>query len=260
MTYDVLARADRARRRRLRRIALVAGAVALLVTAAILAPRPGRPGSPHTHSPSPAAGAGTPVPATTSGGQPDAGTAAPLPADLSTATVAGVTVAESAQAGPHRAAGGLATGFSHDRAGAVLAAVNLLVRVTPQVGSAVFGPTLRTQVCGPNATAFADQIESQYQQLCAQAGVAPGGPVGSLAATFVGYQIRLYSDTTVLLAVLTEANQANGAPLYLATVVQLAWTGGDWTLVAPSGGVWDQSVTEVAVGDVGTFNPFTAGR
>lgn len=258
MTYDVLARAGRAQRRRLRTLALAGGAVALLVTAGVLAVRPAHPGTPQTHPSS--TGTATAVPSTAVAGQPDPGTSAPLPADLSATQMFGVAVPTSAVAGPHHAVGGSAGGFSRDRGGAVIAAVNLLLRVTPQVGSTVFIPTLATQVSGPNAAALRDQIAVQYQQLCAQAGVAPGGPVGTLTAMFVGYQIRLYSDTTVLLAVLTGADRPGAEPLYIATVVQLAWVIGDWTLVAPAGGVWDQSVTEIAAADIGAFNPFTAGR
>jgi len=65
---------------------------------------------------------------------------------------------------------------------------------------------------------------------------------------------------TALLSVLTEAQQPGAAPLYAASVIQLAWVRGDWTLVAPTGGVWDQSISRVDATDIGAFNPFTTGR
>jgi hypothetical protein len=76
----------------------------------------------------------------------------------------------------------------------------------------------------------------------------------------VGYQIQLYSEATALLTVLTEAARAGQAPLYAASVIQLSWVNGDWTLVAPTGGVWDQSISQIAAADVTTFNPFASGR
>ena len=51
----------------------------------------------------------------------------------------------SAATGPRQTVGGLARGFAHTQAGAVVAAVHLLVRTTAQVGPAVFDPTLPTR-------------------------------------------------------------------------------------------------------------------
>lgn len=260
MTYDVIARAGRSRRRRrLRAIGLAGGVAALIACVGLLVlhptptASPARSGSAATSPPM--AGA-----TNTATAQPDPGTTAPMPSDLAWAHVSGVAIPVSAAAGPYHQTSGLAAGFSHDRAGAVLAATHLLLRLTPQVGPAVFGPTLRTQVSGPNTAALTEQVNAQYRQLCTQAGVAPGGPVGDLTATYVGYTIQLYSDTTALLTVLTDAPRTGQPPLYIASVVQLAWVDGDWTLVAPAGGIWDQSITQVAATDVATYNPFTAGR
>jgi hypothetical protein len=261
MTYDVIARAGRSRRRRrLRTLVLAGGVAALIACVSVLALRPTPPTTAQPRSGVAAVASSPTIPAATSSAQPDPGTTGPMPADLAWTHVSGVAVPVSGSDGPDHQVSGLASGFSHDRAGAVLAATNLLLRLTPQVGPAVFAPTLRTQVSGPNTAALTEQVNAQYRQLCAQAGVAPGGPVGGLTATYVGYTIQLYSDATVLLTVLTEAARAGQAPLYIASVIQLAWVDRDWALVAPTGGVWDQSITEVAAADIGTFNPFTAGR
>ncbi|XVU24289.1 hypothetical protein ACQPZJ_44850 [Actinoplanes sp. CA-054009] len=262
MTYDVLTRAHRAKRRRLIRTVLLIVSVVILVVggflmAADLSSHDDR--SPDLVGPSLPGGDAAPS-STASGGRRDAGSAAALPADLTWNQIAGVSIPVSAQAGPHTSSSGLAYGFTRDRAGAVLAAVNLVVRVTPQVGPAVFDATLRAQVVGPYAAALREQLNQQYQQLCTQAGVASGPPVGRLPAALRGYRIDLYNDTTVLMRVMTEADRPGAAPLYAAAVVQLAWTGDDWALVAPTGGVWDQSITEVAAANVGTYHPFTSGR
>jgi hypothetical protein len=262
VTYDVLTRAHRAKRRRLvRTVLLIVSAVALIIAGFLMAASssPHDDGSPDRVGPSVPAGRAAPS-STASGGRRDAGSAATLPGDLTWSQLAGVSMPVSAQAGPRKPGNGLARGFTHDRAGAVLAAVNLVVRVTPQVGPAVFDATLRAQVVGPDATALRDQVEQQYQQLCVTAGVTPGAPVGRLSAALRGYRIDLYSGTTVLMRVMTEADRPGAAPRYAAAVVQLAWTGGDWALVAPAGGVWDQSITEVSAENVGTYNPFTSGR
>ncbi len=262
MTYDVIARARRARRRRRRRLAVALTVLAAMAVAVVfLAIAPNRAGDPSAQT-TQAVPAGGAAAASTGavGGQPEPGTAASLPGDLVWTQVAGVSLPTSAHAGPRDTAGGLARGFAHTKAGAVLAAVHLLIRVAPQVGPAVFDPTLRAQVVGPAAPALHDQVAHQYQQLCDQAHVAYGPPVGSLSAALRGYRIELYTDTTVTLRVMTETDRAGTAPLYAAAVVQLTWTGSDWALVAPDGGVWDRSITKVAVDNVGTYNPFDPGR
>lgn len=262
MTYDVIARARRARRRRRLRLAAALTLLGALASAVVfLAIEPRQPastdGQPVLVVP---ATPGMSPPTQPVGGQAEPGTAAPLPLDLTWGQLAGVSLPTSTQAGPHATGGGLARGFAHTRAGAVLAAVHLVVRVTPQVGPAVFGPTLRDQVVGPAAAALAGQVNEQYQQLCDQAHISYGPPVGTLSAALAGYRIELYTDTVVTVRVMTRTDRAGSAPLYAAAVIQLSWTGTDWALQAPAGGVWDQSITRVDAGNLGLYNPFTAGR
>ncbi len=259
MTYDVIARTRRTRRvRRVRTLLALALVVGLVVCVSAYLVHPGHP-RPAGTIPAPS-DVPVPVSSVSVGVQPDPGTAAPMPADLLVAHIDGVDVPVSALDGPHRTGRGLASGFGHDRAGAVIAAANLVLRVAPQVGPAVFRPTLRSQVTGPNARVFTDQVEAQYQQLCAEAGIRPGGPVGQLAASFTGYRITLYSTTTALLSLLLAANQAGQPPLNAAVVVQVAWVGGDWRLVAPAGGDWTPAVSQVPDTGVASFNPFAPGR
>src|SRR5690606_20237071 len=88
-----------------------------------------------------------------------------MPADLEWQEVAGVALPVSASQGPQNTSDGLATGFAHDPAGAVLAAINIVVRVNPQNGPGVFGPTLRNQVVGPDSPALRARVESAYETL-----------------------------------------------------------------------------------------------
>jgi hypothetical protein len=256
VTYDVIARTRRARRRRRLRLAaalaLLAG-LALAVVVITLQPVHPAPGAGQPVQLNPDSASGAPTTAGV-GGQPAPGTAAPLPADLTWGgPVAGVSLPVSAAAGPRDTGGGLARGFAHTRAGSVLAAMHLVVRVTPQVGPAVFGPTLRDQVVGAAAAALAGQV-------CDQAHIGYGPPVGTLPAVLAGYRIELFTDTTATVRVMTRTDRAGGTPLYAAAVIQLSWTGADWALLAPAGGVWDQSLTRVDASNVGGYNPFTPGR
>lgn len=259
MTYDVIARARRARRRRRLRLAAVIVAFGSIAAgAAVLAAMP-QSTSPGDHTVVVAPN-GHPGATESVGGQAEPGTSAPLPSDLTWTTLAGLSLPVSASAGPTDIAGGLARGFAHTRAGAVLAAVHLAARVAPQVGPAVFGPTLHDQVVGPAAAALAEQVQAQYQQLCDQAHLGYGPPVGTLSAALAGYRIELYTDTTVTVRVMTRTDQPGTAPLYAAAVIQLTWTGSDWALQAPTGGVWDQAMTLVDPTNLGMYNSFGGGR
>lgn len=251
MTYDVIDRARRTTRRRVAALVAVAVAALVAVGAGMLLTGRQPPAGP---------GGADPTSATTIG----TGAAGPadrvLPTDLTFAEVSGVRLPVSGSAGPRETSGGLARGFSHDQAGAVLAAVHLLVRVAPQVGPAVFDPTLRTQVVGPDADAMRAQVGRDYEDLRSTAGVAYGQPVGRLSAALRGFQVSDYSPQETGLRVLTESAGADGAAVLVGCIVRMRWTGSDWALVAPPGGTFNSVVAVVTPADADGFRPFSEGR
>ncbi|MGW2625820.1 hypothetical protein [Micromonospora taraxaci] len=248
MTYDVISRARRTTRRRVTAILIAAtAAVCAAAAAAIISAGPNRSAT----SPM---GPVLVRPETTSGGQ------AALPDDLDWVDVAGVSIPVSKQSGPHITSDGQARGFAHDRGGALLAAVHIIVRVNPQVGPDVFEPTLRTQVVGADAVAMRAQVAQAYDELRGQVGVADGQPVGRLNATLLGYRIVSYTDDEVALRLLTEAPDGSGNSPMVSTEIRVRWTGSDWALLAPAGGTFDQAVTVVLDPYTAMFLPFSAGR
>jgi hypothetical protein len=168
--------------------------------------------------------------------------AALLPTDVTWVRVAGVDLPVSASTGPAETVGGLARGFAHTEAGAVVAALQLLVRTTAQVGPAVFDPTLQTQVVGAHAEAMRRAVTAEYTEAAAQLGVAYGQPLGDLPATVAGVRVDAYTGEQATLSVLTSAVDAAGVTRYAATPIGLVWVGGDWRLVAPPDGRWDSEV------------------
>ncbi|RKF24649.1 hypothetical protein [Micromonospora globbae] len=252
MTYDVITRARHNTRRRILAIFLVAATVAGALTVAVVFGT--GPSRPVTTQGRPAAPAATDTTAGAAGGASGG-----LPSDLDWSDVAGVSVPVSNQSGPRLTENGLASGFAHDRAGAVLAAVHIVVRVNPQVGPAVFEPALRTQVVGRDAPALRVQVVQAYDALRFQAGMAYGQPIGTLYATLRGYRILSYTEAEASLRLLIEAPGASGAPVIASTEVHLRWTGSDWALLAPTGGTFDRAVTAASAADIATFLPFTAG-
>ena len=169
-----------------------------------------------------------------------------LPRDhLAWTTVAGAQVPVSAVAGPRDSRGGRARGFSRDSRGAVFAAVHLSLRLAPQVGPVVFGPTLREQVVGGggDVAALRERVEADYEQARQRAGVAYGGPVGRIFAVVRGYRIDSASSSAVSLRLLIEGPGRDGGSVLVAVVIELRWVDGDWALVAPPAGDWAQVVT-----------------
>jgi hypothetical protein len=203
--------------------------------------------SSHTAPPPPATGDASPA-----GRPPDSsvstGSAPPpqairpgghgiLPADLGFMEVAGVRLPVSDSAGPQDMAGGLGRGFARDRAGVALAAVHILVRVHPQVGADVFGPTLAGQVIGPHRQVLAANVEHSYRQLLTGQPVAYGQPTGRLDFTITGYTIDAYTPGQAGVRLLLEVPTGSGTVLG-GTGLRLAWHEGDWALVAPAGGAF----------------------
>jgi hypothetical protein len=181
-----------------------------------------------------------------------------LPAEVTWVRVAGVDLPTSLATGPAQTVGGLARGFAHTPAGAVVAAVHLLVRTTPDVGPAVFEPTLTGQVVGEHAAAMRRTVADVYTQAAAEQGVAYGQPLGDLHATVAGIRVDTYTPLQATLSVLTSAVDTTGVTRYAATTVTLSWTNGDWLLVAPPDGRWDSQVRLLDPASIGGYPPLRA--
>jgi len=227
------------RRRRRRRLALVL-AVALVLAAAALAHhapagtgQQKRAAPPRTTSPS------TPArtPATPDSATADAGTG------LSWTDFHGIALPVSAQDGPRHAGGGLARGFSDTPRGALLAAVNIAVRTAAQWGPAIYSPTIRDQVAGPDASTLLEDDASDYAALRAAAHVRPGQPAGRGYAVEAAYRFAAYAPASATVDIVSEGPGAGGGTVLAVTRIQVTWLSGDWRVVAPPGGNWASSAT-----------------
>jgi hypothetical protein len=243
MSEDITTRA----RRRTRRVVAAGFGVVLLAAVLVvgLVAALGHRGGPvSARPPGPDGGPGASAPVT-AGPPPATTSASPLPVDdLSWVSVAGASLPVSASAGPRDTGDGRARGFAHSPLGAVLAAAHISVRLCPQVGPAVFGATVRDQVVGANTAALARHLDDDYQQARAQLGVPYGQPAGRLYSTTRGYRVDAQTDQAATVRLLLEGPGQAGGSVLVAVVVHLQWTGADWALVAPAGGVWD---TDTAV-------------
>ena len=161
-----------------------------------------------------------------------------MPGDLRFTEVAGVRLPVSEAAGPHGVGGGLARGFTQTRAGAALAAAHILVRVHPEVGADVFGPTLAHQVVGDDREALAANVADAYEQLLHQWPASYGQPAGRLYLVTPGYRVDSFTGQDATVTLLIEIPHGRGGMLLGATTVWMRWHDGDWALLAPTGGAF----------------------
>jgi len=226
------------RNRRLRKLAFVL-AVALVLTAAALAHHasahhPSRKGTPATRAH---------VHARTSGSRKSATARA---SGLNWTDFHGIELPASAQDGPHHSSGGLARGFSDTTLGAVLAAVNIVVRTAAQWGPAIYLPTIRSQVTGPGASALLKAGASGSAAVRAAARGRPGQPVGRGYAVEVAYRIAAYAPAAATVDIITEGPGNSGTTVMVVTRIDVVWLHGDWRVVAPAGGDWASSAASAS--------------
>jgi hypothetical protein len=164
----------------------------------------------------------------------------------------------SAQAGPRHTRGGLAWGFSDTRAGSLLAAVNITVRTAAQWGPAIYRPTIRHQVTGPDAALLLSTDTSDYAALRAATHVPPGKPAGRGYATEAAYRFAAWTPASAAVDIVTEGPGSGSATVLTVTQIQVTWQHGDWHVVAPAGGDWASSATSAS--SLAHFTTFSSER
>src|SRR5208282_2603305 len=111
--------------------------------------------------------------------------------------------------------------------GAVLAAVNIAVRTSGQLGPAIFTTTITRQVTGPGAGAL---LSAAWQDYAAAVGQHPpaetGGPAGSADASARAFRLLSWTAAAATVEVLAGADNGSGTGLVME--LQVRWLGGDW--------------------------------
>ncbi len=191
---------------------------------------------------------GQPPPRPTDAGRvPARAPDSPAPGTVSTAgwhavALDGTVVPASGQAGPWQGPWPLAAGFADTPSGAVLAAVNIAVRTSGQLGPAIFTATITRQVTGPGAQALLAGAWQDYAQASGQHPPAtPGGPAGAADASPRAFRLLSWTPAAADVEVLAAAD-GRGAVIGL----QVQWQGGDWRLLAPPGGNFAASAVRTA--------------
>jgi hypothetical protein len=230
----------RARRAPRRTLTAAAAVIALAAaTAALVTARGGHGsgGSPQGH------GTAAPSSALRVSAAPPAAPALPQVsfAGVQWASYHGVQLPSSTSAGPRRAGGGLASGYSDTPLGALLAALNIAVRANAQWGPGIFGPTIRGQVTGPDAAALLAGCQSAYSQQAQAAHVTGDGPLGDAFVTEEAFQWVDWTPAGATVDLVSAGPGSGGATVRASTQVQVTWDGADWKVIAPPGGDWGNS-------------------
>lgn len=158
----------------------------------------------------------------------------------------GIQLPVSSTVGPHRIHNGLSGGFTDTRLGAVVAAVNIVVRTSAQWGPGIYRPTITHHVVGPAARALLAADNSGYAALRAAAHVAPGQPAGRGYAVEVAYRLISYTPESATVAIVSEGPSGTGREAQAVTRIQARWQRGDWRVVAPPDGTWSSSAATVS--------------
>lgn len=193
-----------------------------------------------------------PGPTDTSAAPPDAAGQKPDPAPspdgqapdwggLDWMDVHGAQLPVSPVHGPREATVPMASGFSRDTGGAVLAAVHLATRVSPQVGPDVYVPNAeRMHGSTGEVSGFLAQLDADHAAARAASGLPEGEPL-RIHAQVVGYAVPApvgSSPTEATVHLLSRGAGPDGGEVLVSVPVTLVWEGGDWRLQVPPGGRW----------------------
>lgn len=133
-------------------------------------------------------------------------------------------VPHSAWFGPRETAGGRARGFTHDELGAVLAAIQISARLSPELPPAVFEATAREQCVGD-----IDGVLSQIRG--ARSDAAPDSTVPEEFFYRISRGDPEGDVVGVSLAVSSPQGRAYGG--FVGAIRTLQWVDGDWKLLLP---------------------------
>jgi hypothetical protein len=149
-------------------------------------------------------------------------------------------------AGPRYTSGGIAAGFARSPLGALLAAVNIGVRANAQWGPRIFTAVIRDQVTGPDAAALLANCQAAYGQASQSDGMTGGQPLGDVDVTEEAFRWVTYTPADAIIDLVSAAPGNQGTTVRASTQVQIVWDGGDWKVIAPPGGNWGNSATELS--------------
>jgi hypothetical protein len=159
-----------------------------------------------------------------SGAAPTSSPAVSTEPAITWSIVGGQPVPASPVAGPRNTEGGRAMGFSHDAAGAAVAAVNISFRLASEVGPQTYEATAREQCFG--------DVETEIQQIRNSFSSAPPG---ATKPSEIWYRVTSGDPTgdLVLMSIALKTPQSVERGGYAGLDMTMRWVDGDWKLQVP---------------------------
>ncbi|MEU7004182.1 hypothetical protein [Nonomuraea sp. NPDC046570] len=157
----------------------------------------------------------------------------------------GVRLPLSAADGPRATGDDLASGFARTQPGALLAVLHIAVRANAQWGPAVFDPTITRQVIGTDQQALMTATHDLYERSRTEAGLPPGSSLGDVYVVYEAYRWQSYTPDAATVDIVSAGPTPSGGTVRASTRIQVRWQDGDWRVVAPLGGDWGNTATQV---------------
>lgn len=229
-----------------RTAAAIAGvAVVLAVGIVIGLTVGGGSGSSHPATTSSPGGAATATGAGASGTQTTTLPAVSL-ADVRWIDYFGVQLPVSSAAGPRDLADNLAFGYTDSPLGALMAAINIATRTGGSFGTAIFSTTISRQIVGSNQQALLASAQTDAQQHGTTGQPTPGVPLAGSDVALTAFRFEGYTPSdAVVHYVGSGVDPTTGQVVRVDTRIEVRWSGGDWKVVAPPGGDWNNAATQV---------------
>ncbi|MFD9850526.1 hypothetical protein [Streptomyces parvus] len=164
-------------------------------------------------------------------------------------TFHGTQVPVSPRYGPKTVDAATASGYTHDSGGAIVAAVQLGVRVSAQAGPDTYAPTVERQVTGDTTTLLA-QLDADHQEARESSGLPESEPL-RIYTQVIGYaplsSPATGPETTVRLLIRGPGGDGGTVMGEIPLTLQWDTASADWKMVAPASGEWTfQAVSTTA--------------
>ena len=105
---------------------------------------------------------------------------------------------------------------------------------------------IRNQVTGPDAAALLAGCQAAYGQASQSDGVTGGQPLGNVDVTEEAFRWVTYTPADATIDLVSAGPGSQGITVRAATRIEVVWDGGDWKVIAPPGGDWGNSATELS--------------
>jgi hypothetical protein len=101
-------------------------------------------------------------------------------------------------------------------------------------------------VTGPDAAALLSVCQADYAQASQAAHITGGAPLGNAYVSEEAFRWVAWTPSDATVDLVSAGPGSQGTTVQATTRVEVAWSGGDWQVVAPPGGDWGNAAAELS--------------